>query len=505
MATRSGSGVPVVQRHSSWEHALLGDTSPRELGRAAVTREARAHVLADLWMRMRFFADNPCGDPRSSFPDVRWVKLRTSGLWVSNGELNALADYLPDPTTYDTRPYGTLVPVLQRMRGGIRGKAGEMFGLHGTSMKGEADSSWLPGAAGEVQSLDTATESLGTNRYAGLLARNACHFAPLSWQRWTLYHDEAIQHARVNFAARGAVAPLGNLDLEVAEAHRQAILTNGYADHFLQDSFAAGHLVNKTLVMQWFVDYLNGLSWVDQPWFGMPDNDVLARMGSGAQPGIAGRDRYGHRPTDQSSSADRAGGRSALDPQSAQERQDVEGRVAGSGVTGTGAEREANYQAYLRFLNSAFLQLAPGAVHDFFNERGLTVVTGTGVVMRVGGDDTLLAESDQRGAAVAAEAAAMSRLAVEDVLRTGTSTRSNDQILAMTPQRVRMSLYPSGVRDFALEEFQDSVLHPLCQTTLFPQLVGSFAGAAVRGFSAELVEGGISPDSPGQLRAGAAY
>ena len=34
----------------------------------------------------------------------------------------------------------------------------------------------------------------------------------------------------------------------------RARIYTGYADHFLQDSYAAGHLVNKTLVMQWYIE-----------------------------------------------------------------------------------------------------------------------------------------------------------------------------------------------------------------------------------------------------------
>src|SRR5206468_2292147 len=91
----------AIQRHSSWEHTLLGDTPPAQLGAATVTAQARKHLLADLWSRMMFFSNDPGGDPRGQFPDVRWIQLRGSGLWVSNGELNALADYLPDPTAAD--------------------------------------------------------------------------------------------------------------------------------------------------------------------------------------------------------------------------------------------------------------------------------------------------------------------------------------------------------------------------------------------------------------------
>ena len=36
-------------------------------------------------------------------------------------------------------------------------------------------------------------------------------------------------------------------------ADRCARICAGYADHFLRDSFAAGHLVNKTLLIQWYI------------------------------------------------------------------------------------------------------------------------------------------------------------------------------------------------------------------------------------------------------------
>jgi hypothetical protein len=38
-------GAPTVQRHSSWEHALLGDTPPAQLGSAAVTNAPASTCL----------------------------------------------------------------------------------------------------------------------------------------------------------------------------------------------------------------------------------------------------------------------------------------------------------------------------------------------------------------------------------------------------------------------------------------------------------------------------
>ncbi len=34
-------------------------------------------------------------------------------------------------------------------------------------------------------------------------------------------------------------------------------MQNGFGDHFLQDSYAAGHLINKTQIMMWFVNWLD--------------------------------------------------------------------------------------------------------------------------------------------------------------------------------------------------------------------------------------------------------
>jgi hypothetical protein len=495
---KPGSAAEVarlpVQRHSSWEHTLLGDTPPRTLGTAAVSNASRGHVLADLWMRMRFFQTDPRLNPTARFPDVRWVQLRASGLWVSNGELNGLGDYLPDPNAYDTLPADQLIPVLQRMRSGILAVAADEFGLHGHDMAGMAEH-WMPGAAGEVKALDAATAGLGTNRYAGLLSRNACHFAPFSWDRWALYHNEAAAAAVEHFRAGAARTPLNTVDTSVEEHQRQAVLRNGYADHFLQDSFAAGHLVNKTLVMQWFVDYLNGMNWLDRPWVGMPGGDVMARMGSAQQRGIAGQSRYGHGPTSRSSWEDRDFGTTATDPQTAQERVSRAGRVAGSGVSGTGAERERNYQAYLKFLNSAFLQMSAGAVHDYFNLHGLTVINGAGVRMRVGGDDTLLSGSSEVGAELAGRAAEESRTAIDDLLRTGSTAHTTDTIFQLVPQRVAMAVAGGGERILSLAEFQADVVRPLCFLVLFPDLVDGLKGTAIRMFGSEMVEGGISVDS----------
>lgn len=494
-----------VQRHASFEHTLLGNTPPSRLGQAAVTRNDRAHLIKDLWRQTVFFLADAGRDPRSKFPDVRWIQLRESSLWISYGELNALADYLPDAEHIDGLPRSVVEPVLQRMR---RGTSAEYFGLN---FRGQASAGgWeLLDAVATEKALDKATAGLGSQRYFGLLTRNACHFAPYSWHRWARFHEEASDHALAFHRGQTETGPAKDLDDSADENLRQAWLKNGYGDHFLQDSFAAGHLVNKTLVMQWFVDYVNGLSskwwdllgrawWGDdtKPWYGMPDEHVMATMGTRQQPGMAGQGLY-RPPTTGSAGTvemDRALGDRPTDPQSAWERRSREGRVAGSGVNATTSySREQNYQAYLRFLNSSFLNLAAGMTHDWFNERGLMVVNQRGDRMRVGGDSTLLTESGRLGATVAGEAAQRSQQAIDDLTRTGTTAHTVEAISALFPTKVWVG--DDSGKAVPLEQWHTDVLHQVCEDEIFPDAVDSFNSKVARAGQPELLEGGLR-DAP---------
>jgi hypothetical protein len=503
----------VVQRHSSWEHALLGDTPPARLADATVRGEHRNHLLSREWSRVQAFGLDPAIDPRGRFPEYRWLQLAGSRLWITYGELNALADYLPDPQTIDTLPTDRMVPVLQRMRASILGSIKSNIGLPAGAMAGQAWSGldFVPGAkaAGEVSALDSATAGLGVNRYQGLLARNACHFAPMSWQRWALYHNQAREEALTANGGRCRDVPLrDDVTAEANRHERSAWMNNGYGDHFLQDSFAAGHLVNKTLVMQWFAEHLADLPYFhwsrlispiirlgpERPDWGVPDRAELRGMSEGAQPGIAGRHLYGAPLPGRTSAQDRATGDSALDPQTAQERGTVEGRMAGSGVAATNVRtREEAYQLYLQMLNSSYLQLAAGAVHDWFNERGLSVGNANGDRMNIGGDETLLDQSGRLGAHRAAEAAHLSQQAISELLNDGATAITVEQIFELVPTSVYVST-EDGERQLSLEQFQDEVVHDLCRETIFPQVVRALTSDVVRHASPDMVEGGVSQD-----------
>jgi hypothetical protein len=98
-----------------------------------------------------------------------------------------------------------------------------------------------------------------TTQYGATLARNACHFAPESWHAWEEHHRKALDLARQSYQALhpppGGAAPDA---ARAAELRNEALLQNGFGDHYLQDSYAGGHLINKTQIMQMYV------RWQDQ-------------------------------------------------------------------------------------------------------------------------------------------------------------------------------------------------------------------------------------------------
>jgi hypothetical protein len=519
-AGRGSAGGATVQRHASWEHALMGDSDPKQLGAAADRAADKTHVLAEEAERAAFFREDPYVDPRIRFPDIRWIELMGTAadgkpVWISYGELNALADYLPDASTIDHMPHAKLLPVLQRMRGIIEHDARTAIGEAVTGGYAQAADNHphikkLSTSGAEVKDLDDATEQLGSQSYSGLLSRNACHFAPYSWQRWQHFHAEAREHAKEHHRITMFPEMKASIDAFTEDHARQAILSNGYGDHFLQDSFAAGHLVNKTLVMQWFVESLRGE--VDE----LPESlreagyeqvhrpvgvtaDVLTEIPG--MTGISGRSLYqqgGRVPG--TASSDRAGGTGRTDPQSAEERDSQGQRMSGAGVTASATRsQQQNFQTYHRFLNTTYINLAAAAAHDWLNHRGMLVGNGRGDTVAVGGDSTFLALSSKQGAELVGEAAQLSRRSVEELLVTGTTAITPEQIFALVPTKVvawptANGARTSGASPLSLENWQDDVLHQLCRDVIFPEFKREIASLAGAELQKKLIEGGASRD-----------
>lgn len=120
-------------------------------------------------------------------------------------------------------------------------------------------------------------------RYLKLAQKNDTHFAPGAVTQgkdhktsWESYHTQALQYAR------GAAVRNPNQSIEVPQ-EAQAI--NAFGNHFLEDSFAAGHLIPKADVMQAaeksFKDQKHTDSWW-QPYFyrnGFTDRVAAIVMG----------------------------------------------------------------------------------------------------------------------------------------------------------------------------------------------------------------------------------
>ncbi len=505
-AVPSGAGR-AVQRHNSYEHVLLGDTKPADVAKAKVldpdVNDAWRHLVEEEYARITFFTTGAERDPRGEFPQTRWIQLGTSKLWVSSGELSAFGDYLPSPDAIDSLPAATLIPILQRMRQEIARSIHDRLTGGTAGMKtadaeeakrernrktafagavGNDKAHLLPDEAQTIQDLNAASGSLGPNRQKGLMSRNACHFAPFSWERWSLYHNEArslAAEAHRTGHSESALSMRRNPST-MTDAERKAWINNGYANHFLQDSFAAGHLINKTLVMQWFVEYNNKLAFADRPHYGVPDR--AKGMTTGQQPGIADRRAYDHTRLHTTASQDHLDTTLGTDPQTTLERASQEGRFAGAGVQSKEPEPEQEYRDYAEFLNSAYINLAANDIHDYFNERGLMVRNKAGQEFVVGGDGTLLLE-DESAIEVTLRADSMTDDAIRDLVTTGATPIDVEKIFELFPSTVVMAGKP-----YPLERWNDEIVKRICEQEIFPQMADKLTYKGVRLVGSKLLD-----------------
>jgi hypothetical protein len=522
---------PVVQRHASWEHQLMGDTKPADLAAATgkVAPANRSHVLNQELARLKTFRDDPRAVPRTGpgepFEGIQVVRLAGSSLYVTYGELNALGDYLPNGEAINSMTAAEMIPILQHMRHTVASSlleardgpppSGMSQLVLGTALpireqagtyRGEQSHSTSARAAGVVSSAaeglkveDDATAGRGFQRYTGLLSRNACHFAPMSWERWTQNHSRAVEQAKMAYGYRVAQ------DGRAAAAETQAWVDNGYADHFLEDSFAAGHLINKTLVMQWFMEYARanrdritrldllgmaigpvGIVGASTGKVQMPDAAMVRAMGTRSQRRVAGQDIYQEMRALDAQYHGRSGvavpTAPSTDFQTASEFRkpglDATDRAALAGVDRVPGMTEGQVaHQYQEFLANAFLQKAAGEVHDHFNALttgGLLVENGLGMRFRVGGDDTQLALSDPRGAQVVVDAVNWSRQMIAEIVATGQSTKSPADVLMLVPAKVVL-----GEQAVGLEAWNLSVVRRYCDE-IFPDVFDSLTANAVR-------------------------
>lgn len=184
----------------------------RAAGNQAVTEALTQHQL------QRYEAGE-----HVAFGDVDGKPRQTSvvnGVVLTYGQMIAMGDFFQTPEEMRKAP----PKVLERLAELIE--------------KDRAN----PGKAVSTEDWQDATKDLGPgHRYLDLAAKNEAHFGPAAtgspteapvdhYGAWKTYHFQALDEARA-----------GNKD--------KAMETNAFADHFLTDAFAAGHLINKREVM----------------------------------------------------------------------------------------------------------------------------------------------------------------------------------------------------------------------------------------------------------------
>jgi hypothetical protein len=419
------AGGIVLQGHASWEHRILGEVPTGDIYAIELhsTNPNRLKLLGDLRSYLGMWQTNPTSVTAKMvtdrYPYIRTYTLQPSGLLTTYGELTTLPDYFADSDAMADQPSTILLPILQAVRQEGYNKISRLIDPTSKPVRFQGavaiNTGWdFIDLLIETLALDKLTWNLGpdhTDHYTAVVARNACHFAPYSWYRWRESFLAAQAHATQAYQAPAN---------QKAYYTNLAWLSQGYAEHFLQDSFAAGHLVNKTLIMQWFIEwYGQNNIWHIADWA------QISTMTENRQPYIAAPGLY-----------DWTNPGVVRDPQTMTQGQSLQDRIAMSGVVADGTTPvEQSYQNFLALLNGTVGQSASGVLHDHFNKASLTVASVQRTVpYQVFGDDTML---DSDGAFWASLVAKLSQDSILDLLSTGSTTKSADLIYSYFPTSVQ--------------------------------------------------------------------
>lgn len=151
---------------------------------------------------MGLWQDGGAGVSRNAIheidPGVAIVTLPRSGCLATFGELNAVGDFVANLDAMNTMPRPFMYPFLQQIRqesynrlSGLLGNVPDVSFVGAITPYRGGDG----GAALETKLIENFSRPLGSNHYLGLLARNACHFAPFAWHRWRQAHTAARELA----------------------------------------------------------------------------------------------------------------------------------------------------------------------------------------------------------------------------------------------------------------------------------------------------------------------
>jgi hypothetical protein len=430
---------------NAWEHRLLGDCSLDDLVSVAIRGNGWQDVLSrqlnylNLW---RSGTDGVTRPQMAAALPLATIVTFGNGFLATTGELNALAgDYVIRPSDLTSVPPEVVLPLLQEIRQESYNRLAALMGqtdpVNFVGAVMPYPGTGLVGLVQETKRIEALTVHLGANHYQGALARNACHFAPFSWFRWRKFHTQARDLAAQAHAAAGD---------QRAALVNQAWTVQAFAEHFYQDSFAAGHLVNKTLIMQWFA------SWAANTKYFVANWAEVEQMTAAVQPDLSGPTLY-----------PRGAQGPSVDPQTVEELTTLDERIAGVPlqISPGGTTRDA-YFAYLDFLTSAAVQLSSNQVHNHFNENSLEVDSFTRQSpFRIYGDESLLSDGAHVG--IISGALAEGRTAITSIINDGASGTTAQDLLDLLPTQV-LNATQIWVD---LHTWHDDALRTVCETELF--------------------------------------
>jgi hypothetical protein len=460
--------VPVVQYFNAWEHTLLGSLPRNELMAVAANGPEGHTYMQQMSDAIGLFQYDATKVTEAAVhgkkANLEVLTLPGSGLLATYGEINAIAaDYVASPDALAKLPTNTILPFLQQARQETFNRLNARLGavtaakFAGSITDYHGPDTWDPTADGrEASDIDTFTKAqkLGFDHYYGLLARNACHFVPFSWHRWRAFHELARSQATAAHAASDAT--------QKATLTTRAWMTQCYADHFLQDSFAAGHLINKTLIMQWYTE------WLDESIIPVADWAIVKNVTWENQPNLWGAALYDPGATVPSN-----------DPQTAEEHTTYAARLAATGVRAFGSfTADQAYTQYLDFLDSSVIQLSSNMVHNYFNENSLTVKSNAvASAYRIFGDESLLKSADAvQQIAIAME---LSKSSITNILNTGAPAIDVKQILDRLPTQMPR---PLDGKLMTLDVWHKGGFHDFCVKQIFSGVYAGLKAFIVEGW-----------------------
>jgi hypothetical protein len=217
--TRAGAAQPVRSDYfGTAEHKALGDALARILAGESVIEKVEgdpSHALLHRAGGANLVLDE---DP---IPLSSLTVAGTGSAWLQQlraSLADALVEYEPNRDLF-------VRPGLTLRYGDVIALAGDYF-----ATPEELRAELTPEVASAIRGVtpdSTGTTLLNTHRgwvtYLDLANKNQVHFTPRNWVTFARYHAEALR-------------------LALRRSYEAALFENAFADHFLSDAFASGHL-----------------------------------------------------------------------------------------------------------------------------------------------------------------------------------------------------------------------------------------------------------------------